>query len=170
VSREINPRGQAIRITSRGKDLLGGIYHDLSTVFGKDPEAITICGTITTGMGEGEYYMKMEEYTKQFSEKLGFTPFPGTLNLKLRGDEDIRTRHRLSDMPGILINGFKKESRTFGSVKCFRADFEGIHGAIIIPARTHHSSDTVEVIAKDKIRNKLGLDEGDKVCVRLRIW
>jgi riboflavin kinase len=169
VSRVINPRGQAIRITSKGKELLGGIYHDLSTVFGKDPATFTICGTITTGMGEGEYYMKMEEYTNQFSDKLGFKPFPGTLNLKLKGDEDIRTRHRLSDLPGILIDGFKKESRTFGSVKCFRADFEGIKGAVIIPARTHHSSDTIEVIAPDKIRSKLELDEGDRVCVRLRI-
>ncbi|MFQ5801245.1 MAG: DUF120 domain-containing protein, partial [Candidatus Hydrothermarchaeales archaeon] len=151
ISRDVLPRGQTVRITSKGKEALGGIYLELSSIYGKEPTAFTICGTITTGMGEGEYYMKMEEYNKQFTEKLGFDPFPGTLNLKLRGGEDIKARQELAELPGIAINGFKKESRTFGSVKCFRAEIEGIEGAVIIPARTHHSADTIEVIAQEKI-------------------
>jgi riboflavin kinase len=72
ITREIRPRGQVIRITSKGRESLGGIYHELSNVFGKKSTAFAICGTITTGMGEGEYYMKMEEYSRQFQDKLGF--------------------------------------------------------------------------------------------------
>ena len=34
-------------------------------------------------MGEGSYYMSLKGYKKQFKEKLGYEPFPGTLNLKL---------------------------------------------------------------------------------------
>lgn len=169
ISRDVLPRGQTVRITSKGKEALGGIYLELSTIYGKEPTAFTICGTITTGMGEGEYYMKMEEYNKQFTEKLGFEPFPGTLNLKLRGGEDIKARQKLAELPGITINGFKKESRTFGSVKCFRAEIEGIEGAVVIPARTHHSGDTIEVIAQEKIKSRLDVKEGDRVCVKVRI-
>ncbi len=169
ITREVLPRGQAIRLTAKGKELLGGIYHDLGTVFGKAPMTYTLCGVITRGMGEGEYYMSMEEYTKQFEDKLGFKPFPGTLNLKLKGGEDLKTRQRLTELPGIIIEGFKRESRTFGSVKCFRADVEGINGAVVMPARTHHSTDTIEVIAREMIRSRLELDKGDRVCVRVEI-
>ncbi len=165
ITRNVSPRGQTVRISAKGKEILSSIYLDLGRVYGKEPATYTICGVITTGMGEGEYYMKLEE----FQEKLGFKPFPGTLNLKLHGDEDIKNRQILSELPGITINGFKKESRSFGSVKCFKAEIEGIDGAAVIPARTHHSSDTLEVIAKDKIREKLRVKEGDRLCVRLRI-
>jgi riboflavin kinase len=169
ITREIRPRGQTVRITSKGKEMLGEIYHDLSQVFGREPRHYTICGTITTGMGEGEYYMRMEEYTKQFEENLGFKPFPGTLNLKLRGEEDIRTRQKLTELPGITVNGFKKEGRTFGSVKCFKAKIEEIEGAVIIPSRTHHSADTIEVISNVMIKKELRVKEGNRLCVQVRI-
>jgi riboflavin kinase len=169
ITREVLPRGQTLRITSKGREMLGGIHHNLSTVFGREPTAFTICGTITTGVGEGEYYMKLKEYSEQFKEKLGFKPFPGTLNLKIRGGEDLKNRQRLAEFPGIAISGFKKDNRTFGSVKCFNAEIEGIDGAVIIPSRTHHSSDTVEVIAGEKIKDSLSANEGDRICVRLRI-
>ena len=68
ITRDILPRGQTIRITSQGKEVLGGIYQDLSTVFGEGIGAYAICGVVTSGMGEGEYYMSMEEYKKQFKQ------------------------------------------------------------------------------------------------------
>jgi riboflavin kinase len=169
ITREIRPRGQTVRITSKGKEMLGGIYHDLSQVFGREPQPYTICGTITSGMGEGEYYMRMEEYSNQFEEKLGFKPYPGTLNLRLRGQEDIRTRQNLTELPGITINGFKNEGRTFGSVKCFKAIIEEIEGAVIIPSRTHHSADTIEVISNAMIKKELSVKEGNRLCVRVRV-
>ena len=169
ITRDVLPKGQTIRLTSKGRELLGGLYLELSTAFSKEPTAYTICGTVTSGMGEGEYYMKMDEYTRQFKEKLGFTPFPGTLNLRLKGEEDIKARQRLAGLPGTLINGFKKDGRTFGSVKCYTAEVEDIKGAVVMPSRTHHSADTIEVIAREKIRSRLGLKEGDEICVRVRI-
>lgn len=169
ITREIGSRGQSIRITKKGQEQLGTIYRDLSKVFGKKEAFITVCGTIVTGMGEGEYYMKMPEYKRQFQEKLGFIPYPGTLNLKLTSDEDIITRQSMDKQPGILIEGFKREDRTFGSVKCFKAEVENIKGAVVIPARTHHASNTLEVIATEKIRDELALEEGDRICLRLKV-
>jgi riboflavin kinase len=169
ITREVLPKGQTIRISSKGREVLGGIFQNLSSVFGKGPTAFTICGEITSGMGEGEYYMNLEEYKEQFIEKLGFTPFPGTMNLKLSGSEDLISRNGLSEIPGIIIDGFKKDGRTFGSVKCFKAEIEGIDGAVVMPKRTHHAPNTLEVISKEKIRSQLDLKDGNKVCVRIRI-
>ncbi len=169
ITRDVLSKGQTIRITSQGKERLGGMYRELSSVFGSEERTLAICGTVTTGMGEGEYYMSMAGYKEQFNDKLGFVPYPGTLNLKLKGAEDLSERQSLSGLPGIHIEGFKEENRTFGSVKCFGADVEGLSGAVVMPKRTHHAPDTLELISDAKIRNHLKLKDGDKVCVRIRI-
>lgn len=167
ITREVLPRGQTIRITSRGREELARIYSSLTEVFGEMPSTFSICGVVTSGIGDGGYYMGMEEYKRQFQEKLGFDPFPGTLNMKLRSAEDIRARQELLKLEGIEIEGFKKDGRTFGSVKCFKADIEGVEGAVIVPERTHHSADTIELIAPEKIRERCQVGDGDRLCVKI---
>ena len=44
-----------------------------------------ITGIVTTGLGKAAYFLGQDFYKNQFRERLGFTPFPGTLNLILRG-------------------------------------------------------------------------------------
>jgi CTP-dependent riboflavin kinase len=56
------------------------------------PLSVTLEGTVFTGLGEGAYYISKETYLKQLTEKLGFEPYLGTLNLKLSSDYDIKTR------------------------------------------------------------------------------
>ncbi len=169
ISRIVVHKGQTVRITDKGRELLGGIYLDLSTAFGEGRGPYTICGIVSSGMGEGEYYMRMEDYKSQFQEKLGFEPYPGTLNLKLKGNGDLKARQELGSYPGLRINGFSAHGRTFGTVKCFRADIEGIEGAVVMPSRTHHDPDTLEVIAESKIRDMLKITDGDRICVKIRI-
>jgi riboflavin kinase len=118
-------------------------------------------------MGEGRYYMELSGYKNQFIERLGFKPYPGTLNLRLKTEEDIRGRQILRDIEGIEINGFVSGERTFGPVKCFIAKIDGVEGAVIIPMRTHHGFNTLEVIAPENIRERLGLNDGDIVTVKV---
>src|SRR6476661_1489088 len=84
-------------------------------------ERITFKGKIVNGMGEGAYYMSLDEYKKQFKEKLGYEPFPGTLNLKLEDRTYTDKKKEISNYPSIFIHGFKDENRTFGWVKCYPA-------------------------------------------------
>ncbi len=70
------------------------------------PPSITLEGTVFTGLGEGAYYIGRESYRQQFVEKLGFDPYPGTLNLKLVGDYDVKARTELEAYPAIAVEGF----------------------------------------------------------------
>ena len=70
------------------------------------PPSVTLEGTVFTGLGEGAYYISKEAYRKQFTEKLGFEPYPGTLNLKLSTDYDIKTRREIEAYPAIEIHRF----------------------------------------------------------------
>jgi len=125
-------------------------------------------GTVFTGLGEGAYYISKDPYKKQFIEKLGFEPFPGTLNLKLTTDYDIKTRSELEAYPAIEVEGFRNENRTFGSVRCYPVIIENkVKGALVTALRSHYDSSVVEIISSVFLRKHLNLKDGHKVKVEI---
>lgn len=105
----------------------------------------------------------MKGYSSQFSEKLGFLPFPGTLNLKLDRPFALDDSHPDS----IRIEGFIYEGRAFGGCICRPVRICGIRGAIVRPERTSYSATLLELVAPVNLREALGLSDGDEVEVVL---
>ncbi|MEK6977773.1 MAG: DUF120 domain-containing protein [Candidatus Hydrothermarchaeota archaeon] len=120
-----------------------------------------IDGRVVKGLGEGSHYVQIPEYKNQFIERLGFTPYPGTLNLRVKEGLEALGRRE-----GIEVEGFTKGGRSFGPVKCFKARIGGIAGAVVIPARGRHA-ETLEFIAPVKVREVLKLADGDVVRIEL---
>ena len=60
---------------------------------------------------------------------LGFDPFAGTLNVEVE-PLDREKVAEVKDLEGLLIPEFQAEGRTFGAVKCFRAEIGGLEGAL----------------------------------------
>ena len=50
-----------------------------------------LSGTVVSGRGEGRKYVELEWVKQQVKEKLGFDPYPGTLNLRL-DEENVKRR------------------------------------------------------------------------------
>jgi riboflavin kinase len=168
IVREVLPRGQRVKLTTKGINALRQIHFDLDKIFEDiTPAVYTITGQVTSGLGEGRYYMEIPKYKEGFSKCLGFTPYPGTLNLRLITREDVKMRQMLQDLEGLEIEGFTYQNRTFGSVKCFKATIGDVEGAVVIPSRTHHGFNTLEAIAPTKIREEIGLRDGDLVTVKI---
>lgn len=168
ITREVLPRGQRVKLTAQGKRTIGELYTELRNILGDSGKAaLTLCGEVTSGLGEGSYYMSLPGYVRQFERKLGFTPYPGTLNLALKTQEDIRTRQELVNMGGMAVKGFIHGGRRLGDVTCFNAEIEGQRAAVVLPMRTHHSLATIEVIAPVNLRQTLGLEDGDMVAVKV---
>jgi riboflavin kinase len=169
IKRTITPEGCLIRITDSGVGELKKIYSSLQAVFeAAYPLSVTLEGVLFTGIGEGAYYITKDGYRKQFIEKLGFDPYPGTLNLKLTTDYDMKTRTELESYPAIEIQGFKSETRTFGPVKCYPTVIENkIKGTVVAALRSHYNSSVVEIIAPYYLRGKLKLKDGHKVKVEI---
>jgi len=169
IERTVTPRGCLIGLTNTGVAKLRTLYSTLRLVMeAAYPPSLTLEGTVFTGLGEGAYYVSLNQYRKQFIEKLGFDPFPGTLNLKLTTEYDIKTRQELEAYPGIEICGFKNETRTYGSGKCYPAIINNaVKGAVVFAFRTHYDHSVIEVIAPMFLRKRLKLKDGQKVKVEI---
>ena len=169
IKRTVTPEGCLIKITDAGIKELKKLYSNLRFLMeAAYPPSITLEGVVFTGLGEGAYYISKERYTKQFIEKLGFEPYPGTLNLKLTTDYDVKTRSELEAYPAIEIEGFRSEDRTFGSVKCYPVTIENrVKGALILALRSHYDTSVIEIIAPVFLRKHLMLKDGHKVKVEV---
>jgi len=159
-------RRESIKIMPGGAKQLDNMFLTLRRVFEMKKTELTFEGAIFSGLGEGAYYMSQEGYRKQFREKLGFDPYPGTLNLRVRKEdqEDVRL---LEGSPFILIEGFTNGNRSFGPAKCFHGKVGDKYPcALIAPVRTHYEGDVVEIISSTYFRKELHVKDGDKVKVR----
>jgi riboflavin kinase len=169
IQRTVTPDGSLIKIEHAGAAELKKLYNSLRFIIeAAYPPSVTFEGTIFTGLGEGAYYIGKEHYRKQFIEKLGFDPYPGTLNLKLTSDYDLKTRTELEAYPAVEVQGFKNEDRTFGLVKCYPAMIGNkVKGAVILALRSHYDASVVEIIAPVCLRKHLNLKDGNKVKVEV---
>jgi riboflavin kinase len=171
IKRTITPEGCLIKITESGVAELKKLYSGLRLIMEAPyPPSVTLEGLLFTGLGEGAYYVTRDGYRRQFIEKLGFDPYPGTLNLRLTTEYDMKTRSELETYPGIEIEGFKGESRTFGSVKCYPAIINNREkGAFVCALRSHYDASVMEIIAPSFLRSKLKLKDGNKVKVEVLV-
>jgi riboflavin kinase len=167
IKRTATPEGCLIRITDAGTKELNKLHQTLRFVMESTyPPSITLEGTVFTGLGEGAYYISKENYRKQFIEKLGFDPYPGTLNLKLTTDYDTKARNELEAYPAVEVEGFMNEDRTFGPVKCYPVIVQNkVKGALISALRSHYDVSVLEIIAPVPLRRHLNLKDGHKVKI-----
>jgi riboflavin kinase, archaea type len=159
IERQAKISGTDIRITAKGRDFLQNYHSRLASVLERKAK---LAGTLLTGSGEGKFYITQPGYKKQFIEKLNIDPFPGTLNLRV--DQNMLQQYLSSKKP-IAISGFNTNKRTFGSLRAYFVRIGRIPAALIIPERTHHSNDIIELISEKGLRKALNLKDGSKVLV-----
>ena len=163
IERDVGSFGQIIKIKPSGMKLLMKEFADYKKIF-HVKEHLEMEGVIVSGLGEGQYYISIDGYMSQFQEKLGFTPFLGTLNVKIK-EHCFDLRKKMEGFPYIVINGFSDGNRTYGASDCYFAKINEIQCCIIVPERTHYETDLLEIIAPVKMREKLNLKDGDEVTV-----
>ena len=131
----------------------------------------TFHGTVFKGSGRGAYYVGHPEYVKRFRELLGYAPFPGTLNVKLGEEEDIRQRKRLRLRgEGLRIEEFHVAGERFSSVNCFKGRLEDQAIALLIVAITDYDDSVLELISPVYLRQKLHLKDGSAVSPTIEYY
>ncbi|MHB8585475.1 MAG: DUF120 domain-containing protein [Thermoplasmatota archaeon] len=174
IARRMGTRKQLIRLSPAGTGVLRKEYGEYLMIF-QGGERLTFHGRIVAGLGEGRYYISREGYRSQFRKLLDFDPFPGTLNVEI----ELSDREKIAELrqlEGLPVHEFQDEGRTFGAVKCFRAEVTAkgpkgtrtAAGAAILPVRSHYAT-VLEVIAPRSLREDLGLSDSAEVTVTVRV-
>ena len=166
ISRRIDSDGSLVTITERGFAALDEVLQELKVhLEGIGAEVFIFEGTVVSGLFEGAYYISREGYISQIREKLGFEPFPGTLNVKIK-QEDFEKLRRLEKHPSAVLEGFKDGERSFGACKLYPLLInDEIRGALIVADRTIHDLSTMEIISPTYLRRHFSLGDGDLVKI-----
>jgi riboflavin kinase len=166
ITRAMRPDGQYIVITRQGEELLRREYADYRRIFEPKRGTFVLEGAVIDGLGEGRYYVSNPGYHDQFVEKLGFEPYPGTLNLRLT-PATIPIRSKIDALDWIEVEGFVADNRTFGGARCLPCSVGGQPGAIVMPGRSHYPEDIIEIISPVELRRIQHLETGSIVVVEI---
>ena len=122
-------------------------------------------GKVFSGSGEGVKFTEIPWVRKQITEKLGFIPHPGTLNIKLT--EGIVELQKLSKKAKAMEIS---PAKGFCRGRCFHAYFmDTLKCAIVIPEVENYPEDMLEIIAPINLREKFKLKDGETVDVKIML-
>ncbi len=128
--------------------------------------ALALEGVVRAGLGEGARFTALGWFVEALRDALGFVPYPGTFNVEVRRPDRDALRAELRRAPGIAI----APPPGFCAARCFPADVEGrIHGAVVLPDVSGYPEDKLELVAPVCVREALGLGEGARVRVTVRL-
>lgn len=152
-----------------------------------------ITGKVVSGLGEGVFYV--QKFRKNLEKKLKMKIFPGTLNVRTARKPmfhdfiEIKPpskKFSAVKCAKVIINGKMKSPllpRT--KVRGFLEDFfltslateaggfrkkSKIKGAIVIPEKTRHEKNILEIVAPVNLRKALKLKDGDSIQIEVVEW
>ncbi|MEK6958380.1 MAG: DUF120 domain-containing protein [archaeon] len=160
IARNASASGMEVSFTQKGRAELESLYLELKEIFSGKKFVLT--GKLVDGHGEGAYYTSLPEYNRQFKQLFGKEIFPGTLNLEVEPEQ----REVFTSAAPTKIAGFTDKQRTFGGIDCWPCMLNGkVDAFAIIPHRTNHPKNILELIARHNLRKKLSLKNGSIVKV-----
>ncbi|MBW2029651.1 MAG: CTP-dependent riboflavin kinase [Deltaproteobacteria bacterium] len=126
---------------------------------------VVIRGKVVGGVRKASYFTQLDWVQGQCLEKLGFRPYPGTLNLEV-DEESLRALEAMKGEDSVVL---APPSKDFCTAQTLPATIGPVEGAILIPEERVmvHGRTTVEIIAPLRLKDALGLREGDTLTVRI---
>jgi CTP-dependent riboflavin kinase len=128
-------------------------------------DPLKISGKIVSGAKQGAFFTQLEWVREQCLKKLGFTPWPGTLNLEISMDR-VAVIEKLKVKGGLELIS---PDANFCSGHVLPVSIQGIPAAIVLPAEDVrvHPKNVVEIISPEMLKDALGVEDGDWVTVAI---
>jgi len=124
-------------------------------------KTLRVKGKVATGSEKGAKFLELPWVKKQIIQKLGFKPYPGTLNIKLI-ESDVKFKEFLKKAKPTEI----LPEEGFCRGKCFNAYFmQKIKCAIVVPEIANYLENIMEIVAPINLRENFNLKDGDIVEV-----
>jgi CTP-dependent riboflavin kinase len=124
-----------------------------------------ITGKIVSGAKQGAFFTGLDWVQKQCLKKLGFAPWPGTLNLEIPMDH-VAVIEELKVKEGMEL---VSPDSNYCSGYVFPVSIEGISAAIVFPAEDVrvHPKNIIEIISPKMLKDTLDVKDGDQVNITI---
>lgn len=126
-------------------------------------EQLKLSGRVVSGSRKASFFTQLDWVQEQCATKLGFNPYPGTLNVELSPESVIHLR------------ALEKEAKTefippdpkYCVARLLSVSLRSIAGAMIFPAEDVriHGKSIVEIIAPVRLKDVLNIEDGDQVTL-----
>ena len=126
-------------------------------------------GIIFSDLGQASSFMALGWVQDLLMERLGYHPFPATLNLRPKGAEDAEIWRRIrNDHPGTRLT---PASESHCGAKLYRVEVHAaanaakVRGAVLLPEISHYPPDKIEIVAPMRLKDHFAVGDGDPLTV-----
>jgi len=126
-----------------------------------------LTGRVVSGVHQASFFTELDWVQEQCLDKLGFRPYPGTLNLSMEFLEEGQSAVReLRKQAGPKL---VPPDPNFCAATVLPVSIGEVRGAIVVPAEdvNVHGKQILEVLAPFRLRDTLGVKDGDLVTLVL---
>jgi riboflavin kinase len=121
-----------------------------------------IKGEVFTGEGEASGFLSLQPYMDFISEKAGFDPYPGTLNV--RSTEKAAEKIRQT-APSYSMEPVEYDGSELGGLNLYLVEVKGEKCGIVQPELTRYGDQVLEIVAPFNLREKYELEDGDRLRI-----
>ena len=128
-----------------------------------------LTGVVFSDLGKASSFMALDWVQDLLNERLGYHPFPATLNVRPQGAEDAQVWRRVQNGPA----GTPLTSASDGhcGAKLYRveiyqdANSVKVDGAILLPDVDDYPQDKIEIVAPVRLKDHFRVHDGDQLTV-----
>jgi riboflavin kinase len=126
-----------------------------------------LCGVIFSDLGRAKVFMSLDWVKSALRERLGFSAYPATLNLRLSSEEDKRVWRDIQKTTEAIE--IVPPNASFCAARLYRVAIERasarLEAAVLVPEVKGYPQDKLEIVAPVQIKNVLGVQDGESLAV-----
>jgi riboflavin kinase len=128
-----------------------------------------LSGIIFSDLGQASSFMVLDWVQDLLNERLGYHPFPATLNVRPKNAEDAEVWQQVQrDHVGTPLTS---AADGHCGAKLYRVEIYQeansikVGGAILLPEVDHYPQDKIEIVAPVRVKDYFRVDDGDQLTV-----
>jgi len=128
-----------------------------------------LTGVIFSDLGQASSFMALDWVQELLNERLGYHPFPATLNVRPKDSEDAQVWRRVqTDHAGTPLT---PASDGHCGAKLYRVEIYQeanrvkVGGAVLLPEVKDYPQDKIEIVAPVRLKDHFEVHDGDQLTV-----
>jgi riboflavin kinase len=130
-----------------------------------------INGVVFSDLGRASAFLALQWVQQAVQERLGFFPYPATLNVRPKDSGDVRLWESVrSGLSGLSLGSSDGEycsARLFPVAieRTLNRRAEKVKGAVLLPEVNGYPNDKIEIVAPVRLKDRLGVQDGDQLTL-----